>query len=343
MRPDPPCMPVLDRLRQAPGIAGVPATHEKATPGLQREPGRQPEVWVIGGGKGGTGKTLMCANLAMHLAHLGDRVVAVDADLGCPNLHTALGLECPERTLSDFINRRWANLEEVALPTGTTNLRVISGARNALNSESLPFLQKQRFIRQLRQLDADRVLVDLGAGISLAVLDLFCSADRPVAVVLPEPTSVENLYRFLKASFFRRIAKAAREHGIGSILDWVGRRRKLSGLVRPADLVNEVERVDGVAGRWIRSALERFRPSLIINQSRHRVDDQLGESIEVACRTFLGVPLQYVGSVPYDACFGAALRSGYPYLKVHYTQTAASRIMRIGKSLRDLSTVGEAA
>lgn len=319
-------------------MADAPATRQTAVPGLQQEPGRQPEIWVVGGGKGGTGKTLMCANLAVHLAHLGDKVVAVDADLGCPNLHTALGMDSPERTLSDFINRRWASLEEVAQPTGTLNLRVISGARNALNAESLPFLQKQRFIRQLRRLDADRVLVDLGAGTSLAVLDLFCSADRPVVVVLPEPTSVENLYRFLKASFFRRIARAAREHGIGSIVEWVGRNRGLSGLVRPADLVNEVERVDGVAGRWIRSALERFRPALIINQSRHRVDDQLGESIESACRMFLGVPLQYVGAVPYDACFGAALRSGYPYLKLHYAQTAASRIMRIGKSLRDLST-----
>jgi flagellar biosynthesis protein FlhG len=276
----------------------------------------------------------MCANLAVHLAHLGERVVAVDADLGGPNLHTALGLECPERTLSDFITRRFQNLEEAVLPTGVMNLRVISGARNAINAESLPFQQKQRLIRQLRRLDADHVLVDLGAGTSLTVLDLFCCADRPVAVVLPEPTSVENLYRFLKASFFRRVARAAREHGIGSILEWVGRHRGLSGVLRPADFVNEVERVDGVAGRWVRSSLESFRPFLVLNQSRHRVDDQLGESIEVACRTFLGIHLQFVGAVPYDACFGAALRSGYPYLKLHYAQTAASRIMHMGNRLR---------
>lgn len=326
--------------------SGLPrATGVKAGECLRphREGCRQPEVWVVGGGKGGTGKTLMCANLAVHLAHRGERVVAVDADLGGPNLHTALGLEAPERTLSDFMSRRLRSLEEAALPTGVINLRVVSGARNALNAESLPYLQKQRLIRQLRRLDADRVLVDLGAGTSLAVLDLFCTADRPVAVVLPEPTSVENLYRFLKASFFRRMARAAREHGIFSILEWVGRHRGLSGVVRPADLVGEVERIDGVAGRWVRTALESFRPSLIINQSHHRVDDQLGESIEVACRTFLGIPLRFVGAVPYDACFGAALRSGYPYLKLHYAQTAASRIMAIGNHLKDLSKAGAAA
>ncbi len=69
-------------------------------------PGRvEPEIWVIGGGKGGTGKTLLCANLAIDLAQNGERVIAVDADFGGPNLHTALGVPPPERSLTDFLHR----------------------------------------------------------------------------------------------------------------------------------------------------------------------------------------------------------------------------------------------
>jgi flagellar biosynthesis protein FlhG len=292
------------------------------------------EVWAVGGGKGGTGKTLIAANLAVHLAQCGERVVAVDADLGGANLHTALGMPPPESTLSDFLHRRVASLDEAAVETGVENLRLVSGARNSLDADSLPFFQKEKLLRHLRGLRCDRVVVDLGAGSSLATLDLFCSAQVPVVVSLPEPTSVENLYRFLKSAFFRRLARAARAQRFGSVLEWVARHRRVSGVTRPADLVREVEGVDAEAGAWMREALAAFRPALIISQARHGVDVQLGESIEVACRAFLGIEIEFLGAVPYDVCLPAALKGGYPYLTRHFNQPAGARLMQMAEALR---------
>jgi len=60
-------------------------------------------VIAVGGGKGGIGKTLLSANLGVHLASRGYRVVMVDADLGGANLHTCLGVKAPRATLSDFV------------------------------------------------------------------------------------------------------------------------------------------------------------------------------------------------------------------------------------------------
>lgn len=294
---------------------------------------REPEIWAVGGGKGGTGKTLLCANLALRLAQRGERVVAVDADLGGANLHTALGIEPPERTLSDFLQRRVPALGDVVLPTGVPNLGLVSGARNSLAADSVSHLQKEKLFRHLRRLDADVVVVDLGAGTSLAMVDLFALADVPIAVALPEPTSVENLYRFLKAAFFRRLARVARARGLDALLEWVARHRTLAGVTRPSDLVREVEAVDRVAGEWIRESLGTFRPALVVNQARHGVDAQLGESIEIACRTFLGIDLEFVGAVPHDFCFAAALKAGYPYLLRHYNQPAAARILEIAERL----------
>ena len=53
------------------------------------------------GPKGGTGKTLTSANLAVALADAGHRVVAVDLDLQFGDLGLALGLT-PERTIYDL-------------------------------------------------------------------------------------------------------------------------------------------------------------------------------------------------------------------------------------------------
>ena len=53
------------------------------------------QVWSLGGGKGGIGKSLLTASLGWQLARMGKRVVLVDADLGGANLHTCLGLAAP--------------------------------------------------------------------------------------------------------------------------------------------------------------------------------------------------------------------------------------------------------
>ncbi|MFA6472565.1 MAG: P-loop NTPase, partial [Candidatus Latescibacterota bacterium] len=84
-------------------------------------------VWTFAGGKGGTGKTAITANIGVALATMGYRVILVDADLGGANLHTILNIKHPEFTLSDFLSRRFNSLEDILLPTPSENLRLISG------------------------------------------------------------------------------------------------------------------------------------------------------------------------------------------------------------------------
>src|ERR1700737_2644225 len=77
------------------------------------------QIWAIGGGKGGVGKSLIAANLAISLARNGHKVCAVDLDLGCANLHTCLGVEIPTVTLSDFFSKRVTEIENVVVQTPT--------------------------------------------------------------------------------------------------------------------------------------------------------------------------------------------------------------------------------
>src|SRR5262245_29791260 len=102
------------------------ATVAGALPLPSARPRRQ--VWCLGGGKGGIGKSLLTASLGWQLARMGKRVVLVDADLGGANLHTCLGLNTPEHTLGDFIQRRVEKIEDVVVETGTPGLRLVSGA-----------------------------------------------------------------------------------------------------------------------------------------------------------------------------------------------------------------------
>ena len=50
------------------------------------------ELIAVLSGKGGTGKTSLCAGIATALASLGEQVLCIDCDIGLQNLDLALGL-----------------------------------------------------------------------------------------------------------------------------------------------------------------------------------------------------------------------------------------------------------
>jgi hypothetical protein len=145
-----------------------------------------PRVWAIGGGKGGVGKSVITANLALAVARTGARVALVDADLGGANLHTMVGLPSPKLNLSDFIARRVGSLAEIMNPTPYDNLWLVSGARALLETANPNYGQKGKILRHIANLDVDHVFLDLGAGTALNVLDFFLVARKGILVVVPE-------------------------------------------------------------------------------------------------------------------------------------------------------------
>ncbi len=292
----------------------------------------RPQIWAVGGGKGGTGKSLVAASLGIHLAQMGRRVILVDGDLGAPNLHTVLGMNSPPLALSDFVKRRFESIETVVLETGVPRLSLISGARNSLDIESLKNFQKTRLLRVLLGLPADVVLLDLGAGTSLNVLDLFSLADRGLMVILPEPTSIENCYRFLRAAFLRRLHHLGRTLGYQSIIDLVMEHRDQSDQGRPSEILDEIARIDSCAAAAIASHVEAYLPRLVINQVRSHEDERLGEAMEWISERFVRIPLRFAGAIPYDTALVQCLKSRRAYLSEYPRSRTAEMLRAVAES-----------
>ncbi len=278
--------------------------------------GRSGRIVAVGGGKGGVGKTLVSTNLALALAARGQRVLLVDADLGGANAHTVLGVAPPLVTLSDVIHRR-STLDDVAVATPFENLRFVSGALDDVGVANPNHAAKMRLLRQLSQATCDVVILDLGAGTSFNTLDFFLIAHLGVLVVLPEPTSIENAYRFLKAAFLRRMAVIEKAYGIKDLVDEARSQRGARNLGTPAELLRAIADRNPDVGRVVYEQMNRFVPRLVLNQARRGgqegVDDAtVAYDMASACRRFLGIKLEVLGVLPDDDAVRKAVRMRQP-------------------------------
>ena len=267
-----------------------------------------PVIWGVGGGKGGVGKTVITANAAICLAQLGKRCVALDADLGGANLHTVLGIPSPDYSLSDFVRKKVTSLGEILAPTPFPNLHLISGSRALLEMANPHDTQKEKLIRHISELDVDFVILDLGSGSAFNTLDFFLSADEGILIVLPEPTSVENAYHFIKAAFYRKLKKASKHSGVAEAIDKAMGEKIARGIQSPRTLINNVLKINPEAGQILQEEANGFRPNIIVNQTRKFDDRDLGQDIAHACRDYFGIGIRYIGHVEEDNSLREAVR-----------------------------------
>ena len=174
-------------------------TEEERTP--------SPQIWAVGGGKGGIGKSVLSILISMALAEKGKDTVVIDGDLGGANLHTFMGIRTPSRTLNDFISRHYATLDDVCVGTEQKGLRIICGASEVLTLANLQFAQKTKILQAISKIEADHVILDLGAGTGFNTLDFFLSAHRQIVVMTPQPVAIQNAYAFIRNAVYRTLSR----------------------------------------------------------------------------------------------------------------------------------------
>ncbi len=294
-----------------------------------------PRVWAIGGGKGGVGKSVVAANLAATIARTGARVALVDADLGGANLHTMVGVPSPKKNLSDFVARRASSLAEIMQPTPVENLWLVSGARALLETANPNWGQKGKILRHIRKLDVDHVFLDLGAGTAFNVLDFFIVARRGILIVVPEATSVENAYFFIKAAYFRTLKQAQPRQQVKAAVEAAMKSNGRTAIRTPRDLMARVMMIDAEAGAALMEAASTFSPSLIVNRVERSEQARLGAEMGSACRDYFGIHLRCLGTLPMDNLVRRSVDQRRPAVELFPQSTFAAAIRSTAGALVD--------
>jgi flagellar biosynthesis protein FlhG len=294
-------------------------------PTSDRAGGRR--IIAIGGGKGGVGKSLLAANLGIYLAQLGKRVVLIDADLGGANLHTFVGGERPKVTLGDFFDKRVARIEDCVVDTAVKGLGLVSGEGDPLWAANPRPATKNRLINQVREIDTDYLICDLPPGSGFIALDFFLVAHIGILVVVPEPTSVENTFRFIKSAFLRRLRDIQKIDKLPVDRTFEG------GMPSPLDLYNAVKDGDPALAGRVLEEIHRYRPRIVVNQTRTRADLDLGAQLKSAGKRRLGLNIDYLGHLETDDAVWGAVRKRRPLVVDHPESKVSKNVERIVRKL----------
>lgn len=151
------------------------------------------EAIAVLSGKGGTGKTSVCAALAAALARDGQRVLAIDCDIGLQNLDLSLGMaDSGAISFLEVCQGRYS-LADAAVHPDFPGLKFLSAPFLAPNEkvEQEPFRQLVRMARE----KFDYILLDAPAGMDAGFELAAKFADRILLVTLAEPAAVRDAAR----------------------------------------------------------------------------------------------------------------------------------------------------
>ncbi len=304
---------------------------------------------AILGAKGGVGTSLFSANLAIYLATIGKRVLAVDADPSGADLHAMLGMgprvapyiaptpafgvERSLTSLATALDHDAANTLPLREPVDgpIPGLQLMDGGlsephRGSARRSSLRELQSR-----LAKQDVDFAVVDLGSSATDAAIRFWCSADHRLALTMPEPNAVSGLYRLVRKAFAAmaqtRLTDERQQAALHAAFAKAGQTPA------PSDISALLRREWPELGAALHDCMNELQFPFIVNQARLRADLELGDQITVAVRRRYGVHLKYLGYVEHDDVVRSCSRKRRPLLLESPGSRASRNIEKIARRL----------
>jgi flagellar biosynthesis protein FlhG len=292
-------------------------------------------TYTVGGGKGGTGKSFITASLGTILAQQGKKVLLVDLDLGASNLHTFLALGKPKISLKRYLNREVYDINDVVIQTNQPNLSVISSAGCSLEIANLYYAQKVKLIRAIKKLSYDYLFIDLGSGTHYNTLDFYLISNEGIIVTTPEPISVENMFRFLKSIYLRKVKAVLKQYGLNIICREYLNRVKDSPVKSFSHIMDFVKEYDAKNNATIEKCIKDQKIGLILNQFRWQVDKNFGHELTKICSKHLYFNYHFLGNVSSDHKIGDATMKNRVYVNEYGYAKTAKEICNIAMAIID--------
>ena len=287
------------------------------------------QIIPVASGKGGVGKSLLSANLAIALGQQGKKVVLVDLDLGASNLHLVIGQNPSNESLGSWFTEK-SDFKDIIKPTDYQNVSFIAGDSQIPDLTSLKHAQKIKLIRNLKNIDADYLILDLGAGTHQFILDMFLLSPQGIVVSSPAVTVTLNGYLFLKNAVFRLLYTTFKRNTPGrELIDSLKKDSASMQKLYIPQLVQALAQVDPQNTKLFVNRMNQFRPRLVMNMIDDPKDADKAQRIKNSCNQYLGLEIDYLGLMYRDLLQDKALASRLPVVVYKPQSLLGQAIYRI--------------
>ncbi|AEF86468.1 ATP-binding protein [Treponema primitia ZAS-2] len=288
----------------------------------------------IASGKGGVGKSMVAANLAVAFAQAGKRVILADLDLGASNLHLVIGHQAPQLGIGTFLSDTRSDFSKVVADTDIPNLRFIPGDTEIPGTANLKPSQRKALVKRLLALDADILILDLGAGTHQSILEFFLLSGQGIIVSAPTVTATLNAYVFLKNTIFRLMYTAfLKDTKAYNYLEKL--RKEGSGLQRLylPKMLQDIKKIDTKSYNKFKTNVDRIHPRLIMNMVQDPKDADVAAKIRRSCEVYLDLKIEHLGIIYRDALQDTSLAARLP-ITIYKPQSVLSQaIFRIADKI----------
>jgi flagellar biosynthesis protein FlhG len=273
---------------------------------------------------------LLAANLGVLLAKAGQKVILADLDFGGSNLHLILGIRGVQTGIGAFLTRPGISFDDIVLQTDQENLAFIPGDGEIPGIANMTAGQKRKLIGRLHKLDADYLILDLGAGTSYNVMDFFLMTSQGIVITTPTPTALVNAYLCLKNALYRLLTSTLKRGSPGAeYLKEIARSSdQLQRLYLP-DLVKKLRKVDPESIKKYKEAAAKFRPRIVLNMLEDPKDAERITRLRNSCSEYLGLEVEHLGVIYRDDLQDIALSARLPIVKYKPGSVLAQAIGRI--------------
>ncbi|OQX95377.1 hypothetical protein B6I21_05765 [candidate division KSB1 bacterium 4572_119] len=256
-----------------------------------------PYTIAVGSGKGGVGKTFMCASIAFRLAEQNKTVTIIDMDLGSPSLHTFFKVK-PNLTIKEFIFNSNLDINDLACETAHNNIKIICGSPETLGLSHRYDLILPRLNKNINMLNSDYIIFDLGSGLNLFDIEIFIDADEKILVGTPEPAVILDNFNFLKLCILKTLERL-----------FSNQPEKLKVIkqsyTKPTEKNNRVIKslicdLDGKSKTSIKNNALKFFPKFILNMVHDESDFPFASSVAIALRDMFNIDVKQLGTIPFS-------------------------------------------
>jgi flagellar biosynthesis protein FlhG len=257
--------------------------------------------------KGGSGTSIITANMAIYLAQKGKKILLIDAATNAGTLHFYLNLPVSAVSMKPY--EHFSVLPLIA--TDYQNLTFFSNLTGADDKRRVSdYLIKWK--GELEKTDFDYVFIDMGSSVTDDLLESISHVDSLLLFTTAAPLAIEKSNYFFDKLFahrFRALQDRYDLHYIASLLEKPPDKELLftprNTLVRLAEQAPRHK-------EDILAVIENVRIGVIYNYLPSGHDNEVDKLYQLAIRNYFGFELATIGELPFTEVITTAVAQMIP-------------------------------